>query len=627
MTAARAPKQLLARTRAALRPIVITTAVAGTLAFTLHLLFSALCAFSWQNFLMSDYGVYTNTIWNLAHGNGFKFLVTHNYLKTHLSFSLAVLTPLFYLWDNPLLLIVVQWSFLVSGMAVLFMTMCRAEVPSPARWVILLLYAASPFTQGVMLSEFHGVSAYLLLVPVLYYCTCFRKAWTAVPLLLILGLREDAGFLLPAFFAYRAWRDNWKAGYVYAALSAAYALAATLWLYPLVNGISLFEVRKSEAGLTSIAGTLGAEALFVRARATLWFLAAYLPFLTLRRLRAWPPLLVFPALPYIIAMASGFARQHTLSFHYPAALMAFAAVGMIQAWRNIGREARGGGTAPPGTALWFALAMVAVVSVSHRERGYFLGGANTNRVYTGLQPGGRALYRASRGIPREGTLLCTQWQAVFCANRENITTWTHKGGERPDAVDLVFCDCGELLKEDKLWISKALRNGTFGVWSEYFPYIVLKRGHDTNRNAALLEGVDSGMRPFATMPFRRGLALEETGLVTYWNGDGNKAPCWVAHGHKAPLETGRYLAHFTLKAATPRRGVRGNWGYLSLYVPGNASPIAEQEIAHLAHTNGEFRVQSLPVELQAPTTVDPRVTGGDAELWLKSVSFTAIADQ
>ena len=87
--------------RARTERVVTISLFLGATVFLGHLLFSALAAFSAQNYLMSDYGVYTNTIYNIAHGNGFKFLSEHSYLRTHLSFSLALLAPLFWLYSSP----------------------------------------------------------------------------------------------------------------------------------------------------------------------------------------------------------------------------------------------------------------------------------------------------------------------------------------------------------------------------------------------------------------------------------------------------------------------------------------------------------------------------------------------
>jgi len=141
--------------------------LAGLLA--LGLLWSGFCAFTWRKFGLFDYGVYTNMIWNSGHGQLFRCLLDRTYLATHLSFSLALLGPLFYLWDHPFMLWVAQWLMLISGALILLRGALRAHVPAFLAWAIVLFLFGYHLNQQVLLSEFHGVSAYLLLVPWLYY--------------------------------------------------------------------------------------------------------------------------------------------------------------------------------------------------------------------------------------------------------------------------------------------------------------------------------------------------------------------------------------------------------------------------------------------------------------------------
>ena len=68
--------------------------------FACNLIYGAWCAFTWGKFTLFDYGVYTNMIWNSAHGAPFKVLIDRSYLGTHLSFSLAILGVFFWIFDH-----------------------------------------------------------------------------------------------------------------------------------------------------------------------------------------------------------------------------------------------------------------------------------------------------------------------------------------------------------------------------------------------------------------------------------------------------------------------------------------------------------------------------------------------
>ncbi|HPY62287.1 MAG TPA: DUF2079 domain-containing protein, partial [Kiritimatiellia bacterium] len=249
--------------------------VAGLLA--LGLLWSGFCAFTWRKFGLFDYGVYTNMIWNSGHGQLFRCLLDRTYLATHLSFSLALLGPLFYLWDHPFLLWVAQWLMLISGALILLRGALRAHVPAFLAWAIVLFLFGYHLNQQVLLSEFHGVSAYLLLVPWLYYCLRFQRRWVWLPWLLTLGLREDAGFIILPLLLYCAVRERWWPGYVYAALSVVYCLVAIQWLFPLLAGMSL-QVRRAGHVNNPLGNLLNPATGLLRLRALLWVALPALPF-------------------------------------------------------------------------------------------------------------------------------------------------------------------------------------------------------------------------------------------------------------------------------------------------------------------------------------------------------------
>lgn len=141
--------------------IVIVTLL--ILCVALAYLATAFFAFTSFKFTLTDYGRYVNTIWNCAHGHPFRLLTEYSYLNTHLSFTLALLAPAFLLWDHPFSLWVAQWLLTLIGLIIMWRAAVRHRIPGEITAAFLFFYIANPFTQCVLLSEFHGVNLYLLL--------------------------------------------------------------------------------------------------------------------------------------------------------------------------------------------------------------------------------------------------------------------------------------------------------------------------------------------------------------------------------------------------------------------------------------------------------------------------------
>ena len=564
---------------------------------------------------MSDYGVYTNTVWNLGRGNGFKFLVDHSYLKTHLSFSLLLLGPLFALWNNPMLLIVVQWLFLVAGGLILWRIAVRLDLPAQVTWSILLFFSAYPFTQGVMLSEFHGVSSYLLLMPWLVYCLSFRRSWVFVPFLIILGVREDAAFLLPLVFVYYAVRHKWKGGYVYALAAVAYGVLAITVLYPAINHADLFAVRMGEEPAFGLLRSLTREGRVVRLAASIVFLMPVIACLVYSP-KGWKPLFIFPAAAYLIAMCSGIPRQYVLSFHYPAALVALTAPAMLLTCH----AARPGAGRRRATIL--GILLITITVGAHITRGLLPFGGNTSRVYKSVEPTGLTAFRAAQSVPRGGTLVCNRKLAVFCANREHLATWQYwKPDQHPADIFLVLLQ--EFDDPDKPQLISSLRDGSFGVDSVFFPYVVMTRGAITDRNAEILEMLGKKMLSLAVMATNGGQNryVADVGMVRYWDGNGSWAPVMLAHGSSVTLAPGAYTAEFRYKISEPLEPIVNHLGWISIHRHRQVEPLSRAQISRHADNEDSFGIKALPFELTTPTRVEPRITGGDAQLWLLSVSF------
>lgn len=602
--------------RRGLARAVIVFCVPSTIFMAGHLFYSAYCAFMAGKFTMFDYGVYTNMVWNTSRGDWFRVLVDRSYLHTHLSFSLALLAPLFHVWDNPMLLLVVQWGMVFGGAAFVLVLARRAHVPGDMTAALLFFFFAYRFTQGVVLSQFHGVCAYLLLVPWLYTCCVHRKGTAWLPLALILGLREDAFVLVLPMLLYFAVKDRWKTGYILAAVALLYGVLAIFVLYPSISGISLFERRRHELHLNTSLAFVSGAGLSPRGLALLWTL---LPLLIVAHKKS-PAVLLFPAPALLCSVLSGFRTQQALGGHYGASVMAYLTVAVLE---SVSLKTRRGGTVPPRLGMTVRAALLIIVVLAfHFWSGFLIGGGKNIRQYNRPFMQGALAMRMAKRIPKEGMLVTDTRLAGFCANRPDILTWDRYKPERHE-LDLAFTKASSLhsVLDGALW--RMLDQGRVGVYAYDGLFVVLKRGHTSATGREFLDAFPH--RPILMVLTRmhagRNAWDDDGAPVRYWCGTGWKGPITLSFAGYRWLEAGRYDAIFRYRAEAPRKTHKNTWGRFGIHILDEHDRIAQAEIQRSASPRGVYLSQRVPFELATPTNVEIRVTGGDAKLWLESVMF------
>ncbi|MCC5849578.1 MAG: DUF2079 domain-containing protein [Verrucomicrobia bacterium] len=583
-----------------------------------QILFSALAAFFHRNFLFSDYGVYTNFIWNLGHGNGFKFLMEDSYLQTHLSFTLALLGPLYHVWDSPLLLIFVQWGVVMAGGGFLVATLRRLALSPVLVQAILLWFVGYPFTQNVLLSEFHGVAFYFLFFPWLTYCLLFAPKFAWIPFLLTLGLREDAGFYLPLMCLVLGRRAQNKTAYWMAGLSLAYALLAVFVLYPAINGTNIWDLRSPE-----LTPAWDPQAVFLRLRGTFWVMLP-LAGLLVWSPKLWKPLLLFAFLPWLITILSGDSSQYAFRFHYPAALMAALGSGLATGFAQLRGQ-------PNRRFLpWVCVWLVLCVGGAHARWSFLPGGGDPQRVYRTLNPGGRTLLALTRDLPKEGMLIADQRLAVFAANREDIMIWRYWKPET-QGPRWVLCYEDDLRRPNLAPFLDGLRAGEWGVNRSAFPFLVLEKSGDLSGVPDVLAGVDALRIVGVFMHSHRRVdrALPGHGLLRHWRGERGAYPQTVAFGVSRRLEAGVWRVDFTLRAEEPIWEDREETGWLSLHVSGRDEALVREEIRLTPGETGEapsefFSTQALTIHLETAREIEPRLTGASSEVWLRHIDFIRV---
>lgn len=592
------------------RGLALAALVATAVTLAVLLLCAVWCSFtSFRCGVSADYHRYSTTVWNCGHGSLYEVAPSRTYLTSHLSYSLALLGPLFRVFDHPFMLAGVQWTFLVLGGFFLALIGRREGADALVTAAVVVFYFGYSFAHKVLLCEFHGIAAFLLLVPWLCYCLQNRSHFALVPFLILLGLREDAGLYILPLLLFAGWRYSWRPAYAYAAVALLYVLLAVFVLFPMVNGISLIRARSLELGLSK-KGMATHKDWLPRLQSLGWIFLPVIPFLMKRCRRE---VLLIPSLAIVITVCSSYAYQYSLRLHYAASVHAFLGVGLALA---AGCAARRSPPDSPGFRIFAVLWLLAATGIGYYEAGFLWGSSESSFVaYRRVdQAGLHSLWVARTQIPKEGWLGTELRLSGFAGNRAALFATILSKPEMARRMDLIWSRRTEL---PEIFYGE-IQKGRFGV--RYFDdeHVVLQRGGDCAKNAAFLIA-----RNLPTVLFNR---CPGQGLNRFVPGEG-LVPCWrggrglrrpVAEHGAITLPAGSYTARWYFQSDPPP-AAQTNWGWLNLTRAAATNEIASAAIAPAAST--EPRVQETPFTLTGETALECAVIGADASLRIRKVEF------
>jgi uncharacterized membrane protein len=270
-----------------------------------------------------DLGNMTQAVWSTAHGDFLSVTDVRgeqiSRLGSHFDPILAALAPLWFLWPDPELLLVVQAVAVAAGAIPVYWLGRKhfdAEWPAAA---LAVAYLAYPPVQWLTMSDFHPVA---LACPLLLYAWWHldeRRLWAfALLAAAAIATKEHVGLAVAAMGVWYAVRyRSPRAGAAIVVLGGAAALVATLVVVPhfAPAGSSAFESRYDSPSLDG--------------RDLAYLISLLLP-LALLPLAA--PLALLAAVPELgLNMLSSTLTQTSVKTHYAAvavpALLAAAVFG------------------------------------------------------------------------------------------------------------------------------------------------------------------------------------------------------------------------------------------------------------------------------------------------------------
>jgi len=297
-----------------------------------------------------DLGIYDQATWLLSRGRApFVTVRGLDLFGQHAAYIMVLVAPLYRLWADPRLLLLLQVLFLALPAVVLYRLGGRHLGHPAAGLAVAVAYLAYPGVQWAISWQFHpeAIAAGLLALALL---AADRRRWPHMALWLALAALcgEEVGLVVAGFGLLLVVGGHRAVGWRTAGAGLAWFLVATYVLVPLHAGrvTRLFETDYGIAGtgpwslvraLPTMAGHavqtgMANDGLF-------YLLLVFLPLLGLPLLA--PRWLLPVAPPLLLNLAAVQPEHHQLRFHYlatAAPLLAAGAVAGLAAVRSARRR-------------------------------------------------------------------------------------------------------------------------------------------------------------------------------------------------------------------------------------------------------------------------------------------------
>jgi uncharacterized membrane protein len=194
------------------------------------LLFRKHAAFNTRTY---DLARFDQAIWNTLHGRFlFSTIGNHSVLGNHFSPLMALLSPLFLIWNDVRVLFLAQVIGIAAAGLFLY-GIVRVKHPRLALPFLVAFYL-NPALHEITTFEFRRVAlAVPFLAMALYALTVRKRWWMVLGLGLALLCKENVGFVVLMIGIYLSLSErDWKWGLPLIVVGAAWVIAVSLWVIP-----------------------------------------------------------------------------------------------------------------------------------------------------------------------------------------------------------------------------------------------------------------------------------------------------------------------------------------------------------------------------------------------------------
>src|SRR3989338_8474205 len=186
------------------------TLLLGILITLSSIAWTAITFWKYNHFLYNalDLGIYEQVFWNTSYGRWFEMSIhPQSYLGDHFEPLILLLTPLYSLWRDPRMLILIQILTLQLAAVPLYLLArnilyksSSIIYPKALAFVVALAYLLNPFLHNAIVFEFHILPFLVLPIFLALYFAERGKLWSMLLCLVTaLLIREDVSFIVALF--------------------------------------------------------------------------------------------------------------------------------------------------------------------------------------------------------------------------------------------------------------------------------------------------------------------------------------------------------------------------------------------------------------------------------------------
>ncbi|HAW50422.1 TPA: hypothetical protein DCX16_05700 [bacterium] len=187
-----------------------------------------------------DIAGFDQAIWNTIRGKPLHTtMYGHNFLGEHMSPTLLVLVPFYFIWQDPRMLLILQSLFLgISAIPVYLIARDKLK-NNILSLSFSIAFLSNPFLSRVNLYEFHEIA----LSPFFLFFTFYflqRKTWLPYFVFLFLSLlvKEDISLIIIGFGIYSFFKINKKIGIITFVIGIIWAYLSIFVLIPYIRKVT-----------------------------------------------------------------------------------------------------------------------------------------------------------------------------------------------------------------------------------------------------------------------------------------------------------------------------------------------------------------------------------------------------